>query len=88
MVFFGFGAIFFRAPTYVIALLAVTFAWTVEFSQLHQAPWLDAIRATVAGKLVLGNAFHWVDLAAYLMGIALGVLAERVLDSRSKAANE
>jgi hypothetical protein len=48
----------------------------VEFSQLHDAPWIDAMRATIPGKLILGNTFHWPDLLAYALGTALGAWAE------------
>ncbi len=76
MVFVGFGFLLPRASTLVVALLALTFAWGVEFSQLYHAPWIDAIRATIPGKLVLGNTFHWPDLPAYAVGITLGAWAE------------
>lgn len=52
------------------------FAWGVEVSQLYHAPWIDAIRAMVPGRLVLGTTFNWPDLPAYSVGIALGSLAE------------
>jgi hypothetical protein len=76
MVFVGFGFLLPRFSTVVVALLALTFSWGVEFSQLYHAPWLDAIRATIPGKLILGNTFNWPDLVAYAIGIALGALAE------------
>lgn len=76
MVFLGFGFLFPRGATWIVALLAMTFSWGVEFSQLYHAPWIDAIRATTPGKLVLGNTFAWPDLVAYTVGIALGTLAE------------
>jgi hypothetical protein len=56
--------------------LALTFAWGVEFSQLYRAPWIDAVRGTIPGRLVLGNTFKWLDLPAYAVGIAFGALAE------------
>lgn len=76
MVFVGFGFLLPRASTFVIGLLALTFAWGVEFSQLYHAPWLDAVRATIPGKLVLGNTFAWPDLVAYAVGVVLGAWAE------------
>jgi hypothetical protein len=36
----------------------------------------EAVRATIPGKLVLGNTFCWPDLLAYAVGIALGALTE------------
>jgi hypothetical protein len=76
-VFLGFGFLLPRVTTLTLALLALTFAWGVEFCQLYHAPWIDAIRATFPGRLVLGTAFNWPDLPAYAVGIALGALAER-----------
>jgi len=76
MVFIGFGFLLPRASTLAVALLALGVAWSVEFSQLYHAPWIDAVRATIPGKLVLGNTFHWPDLVAYAVGVALGALAE------------
>lgn len=79
MVFVGFGFLLPRKPTGMIALLALTFSWGVEFSQLYRAPWIDSIRATLPGKLVLGNTFAWPDLVAYALGIGLGAVIERRL---------
>ena len=76
MVFLGIGFLLPKSSTAKIALLALAFAWSVEFSQLYRAPWIDAIRATIPGKLVLGNTFHWIDLIAYALGIGLGAWVE------------
>ncbi len=79
MVFVGFGFLLPRASTGMIALLALAFSWGIEFSQLYHAPWIDAIRATLPGRLVLGNTFNWADLVAYALGIAVGAVVERRL---------
>jgi hypothetical protein len=76
MVFVCFGFLLPRASTWVVALPALAFSWGVEFSQLYHAPWIDAVRATLPGRLVLGNTFNWPDLPAYAVGIALGAWAE------------
>ncbi len=76
MVFMGFGFLFPRASTLNVALLALTFALGVEFSQLYHAPWIDAVRATLPGKLVLGSSFNWSDLPSYALGVALGAWTE------------
>ncbi len=76
MVFVGFGFLLPRASTFRLALLALTFSWGVEFSQLYHAPWLEAVRATIPGRLVLGTTFNWPDLPAYAVGIAFGAWAE------------
>lgn len=78
MVFVGMGFLFPRTSTLVLALMALSFAWAVEFSQLYHAPWIEAVRATLPGRLVLGATFNWPDLVAYLIGIALGAVGEHL----------
>jgi hypothetical protein len=78
VVFLCFGIAFHRSSTVRIALVAVCFAWSVEFLQLYHAPWIDGIRSTRLGRLVLGTMFNSPDLLAYVIGIALGALAEYV----------
>jgi hypothetical protein len=79
MVFLGFGFLMPRKTTGMIALLALTFSWGVEFSQLYHAPWIDTVRATLPGRLIFGNTFNWPDLVAYALGIGLGAVVERRL---------
>lgn len=76
MVFTGCGFLFPRASTIALGLLALSFAWMVEFSQIYHAPWIDALRATLPGRLILGSTFNWPDLPAYMLGVALGVWVE------------
>jgi Protein of unknown function (DUF2809) len=47
---------------------------TIEFLQLYQPPWLQAIRATLPGRLVLGTTFSWLDFPPYFIGSSLGLL--------------
>ena len=79
MVFLGFGFWFRRAPTMVVALAAFAFSIAIEVSQLYHAPWIDSVRATLPGHLILGSGFAWGDIAAYAVGILIGVLVERVV---------
>jgi len=83
MVFVGFGFLLPRASTLSLALLALVFSWGVEFSQLYKAPWIDAIRSTLPGRLVLGNTFNWPDLPAYVLGVGLGAIMEWRLRKRT-----
>jgi hypothetical protein len=64
MVFLGWSFCMPRAPTARIAVLAFATACLVEFSQFYQAPWINAIRGTRLGHLVLGSTFTWADIAA------------------------
>lgn len=76
MVFLGFAWLLPRAATLKLATLALSFSYLVEFLQLYQPPWLDAVRSTTPGHLVLGSAFSWLDLIAYAIGVSLGALAD------------
>ena len=74
MVFVGLGLLFPRARTRTLAIAALAFAVADEISQLYHAPWIDAIRGTRLGALVLGYGFLWSDLACYTVGV-LGAAA-------------
>ncbi len=79
VVFVGFGFLLRWQSTLLVTVSAVGFACSVEFSQLYHPLWLDAIRATRFGGLVLGtpsSTFAWGDIAAYLVGIACGIIVE------------
>ena len=54
----------------------MSFSVLVEVSQLFHAPWIDSIRRTTLGGLVLGFDFVWSDLACYAVGVGLGLLIE------------
>jgi len=65
-----------RAPVARAATGAAALAAAVELSQLYHAPWIDTVRQTAPGHLVLGQGFVWSDLACYAAGVALGACAE------------
>lgn len=57
--------------------LTLGICWCVELSQLYQAPWIVAWRATRVGHLVLGSDFDPRDLVAYAGGALCGLFLER-----------
>jgi len=73
MVLLGVSAIAPRWPLKSRGGIAVAIAFLVEFSQLYHAPWIDSIRHTWLGGLVLGFGFLWTDLVCYTAGIAIGL---------------
>ena len=87
VVFLCFGFVSPRSPTVRIGFIAVCFAWSVEFLQLYHAPWIDGIRSTRLGRVVLGTTFNSPDLIAYVMGIALGAFAECVYLNANRRAD-
>lgn len=44
----------------------------IEFLQLWKPPFLEAARATLVGRLVLGNTFVWSDFISYFFGSFAG----------------
>lgn len=76
MIYFMIKMVFINFTPKKTAILGILFCFTIEFSQLYHSPWIDSIRATAIGGLVLGYGFLWTDLAAYLIGIGVGVLIE------------
>ncbi len=74
--FLGFGLILRRQSTWRVALFAMTFSILIEVSQLYHAPWLESIRHTILGGLILGFDFLWSDLACYAVSVGLGVAIE------------
>jgi hypothetical protein len=86
--FLGIGLILPRASTRRVALLTLAFSGLVEVSQLSKAPWLETIRHTALGGLILGYDFVASDLACYAVGVGLGILIERLVLPHRSASGE
>ena len=54
----------------------------LEFMQLWKPPFLQAIRSTLIGRLLLGTTFVWGDFLYYLIGCVLGWLILRSLKAK------
>jgi hypothetical protein len=79
MIFSCLGTVLSHKSARKLGAYALLISFAVEFSQLCQAPWINAIRGTTAGRLILGSTFSWGDLIAYAVGVALSVGADLVL---------
>ena len=73
------GLILPRATTMKIAGLAFLTSVLDEISQLYHAPWIDSIRSTSIGHLLLGFSFSWMDILAYATGILGGIIIESLV---------
>lgn len=76
MVYLGFGFIFNRNSIRNVFIISIVFSYGIEISQLYQAPWINIIRDTTLGSLILGHGFLYSDLICYTIGILIGVLFE------------
>jgi hypothetical protein len=66
-----------------VAIISLAFCFVIEFSQLYQANWINHIRQTLPGRLILGQGFLWSDLVAYIGGVMIGVLGEKLSNNNS-----
>jgi hypothetical protein len=79
MVFLGFSIITPAHSTSRRAIWALGTSYVVEVSQLYHAAWIDAVRHTTLGGLVLGFGFLWSDLVCYTVGVGAGAAVEFLL---------
>ena len=74
MIYFGCRFLLTKTPKRMTAIIALAFCFVIEISQLYQAPWLNAIRHTTLGGLILGFGFLWSDLVGYCVGVFVAYL--------------
>ena len=79
MVYFIMRLLFINRKIKWAVIASLIFSYSIEFSQLYQAEWINKIRHTVLGGLVLGYSFLWGDMLCYTIGIGIGALTDRVL---------
>ncbi len=84
MVFLGLGIVFRKASSIRLGLGALVFSFAIETLKLYQPPWLENIRQTLPGQLVLGRGFFWQDFVAYTIGVLMGLVAEWLITMISK----
>ncbi|MES2809764.1 MAG: DUF2809 domain-containing protein [Bacteroidota bacterium] len=68
--------LFIKKTLQFAVIVSSIYATLTELSQLYQAPWIDEIRPTFFGRVMLGETFLLSDILCYLVGIGLGILVE------------
>ena len=61
-----------------IAAIVLAGTCVLEFLQLWHPPWLEAIRRTFVGRVLLGTTFSWTDFPPYFVGAFIGWLLVRL----------
>lgn len=79
MVYFGFRFLFLKKSIVMAIFLSCLFSFGIEFSQLYQEDWINQIRGTLLGALVLGKGFLTVDLIRYTTGIIIASSFDTVI---------
>lgn len=82
MVYFGFRFIITHQKLYLAFLLSLLFSLGIEFSQLYQAEWINRIRASLLGGLVLGKGYLSIDLLRYTVGICSAIQLDKWWQSK------
>ncbi|MEN8075826.1 DUF2809 domain-containing protein [Clostridioides difficile] len=81
MMFLIIAFIFKKKSTIFIISWAIILSFGIEISQLYHAPWIDSIRATTLGGLILGFGFLWSDLVCYTVGIVFGAIIDKLINN-------
>lgn len=87
MVYWILALLFRRKEPVWIALATLLFSYSIEVSQLYHAAWIDAIRATRLGGVVLGFGFLWSDMVCYTAGAAFGFVTELLFLKKNSFGN-
>src|SRR4051812_28094345 len=58
-IFFMLGVVFTSATTRRLVIVALAITYTIEFSQLYQANWINQLRSIKLIGLILGFTFLW-----------------------------
>lgn len=77
------GAIVFAdSAPFRIAFVVVVATCVLEFLQLWHPRWLEVLRATWPGRVLLGTTFGWNDFPPYFAGGFAGWLLLRTIGAR------
>ncbi len=79
MMYYAVCVIFIKKNIRIRAVTALLICYIIELSQIYQSEWINTIRQTVLGKLILGSGFLYSDLLAYFIGIAAAAIVDYLL---------
>lgn len=80
MIFLIIAFIFNKKSTIFTISWEIIFSYSIEISQLYHEPWIDAMRNTTLGGLILGFGFLWSDLVCYTIGILIGIVIDIIIN--------
>lgn len=79
MIYFGVRALLVRMSVLQTFLLSLGFCFAIECSQLYQEAWINGIRSTLLGGLILGRGFLYADLVRYSAGTIGAYVLDRLI---------
>ena len=74
MFLFFLRVFFVKIKPWKLALISFGLGVADEVLQLYHAPWIEAIRHTRIGGLMLGFGFLWSDIVCYAVGTLLALI--------------
>jgi len=83
LVYWLFRLLWPNAPLQRALIGALSFSYFIEISQLYQADWINAIRNSTLGALVLGHGFLWSDFVCYTAGIVFGFILDKSMIAKN-----
>lgn len=78
MIYFMLRFFYVQSTIRNIAVVSIIICYAIEFSQLYKAEWINNLRHTFFGRMVLGETFLWGDLVSYTAGVLIGVVIDRL----------
>jgi hypothetical protein len=87
MVYFLFRIVFLEWSIKKVAVAGILLSFIIEVSQLYHDNWIDQLRRTFLGEMILGSQFVWGDLGAYLIGIGIGIVIDYFVESYFERRN-
>ncbi|MFS0556055.1 DUF2809 domain-containing protein [Brevibacillus sp. 179-C9.3 HS] len=84
MIYFGFRSCFAHKKISFSLWCSLAFCFAIEGSQLYQAGWINSLRETTLGALVLGKGFLAADFVRYTAGLAVSSLLDLACSLRSQ----
>lgn len=70
---------FLKLPVLVAALLVLAFSFAIEFLQFSNIVEKLGLENSKIERMVIGTSFSWMDLLAYIVGIAIGTDCRKIL---------
>ena len=77
MLIYCFLKTFWNAPVPTVALSVLVFACMIEALQYFHFVEVLGLEKNTFAKVILGNTFHWLDIAAYAAGILVILIVEK-----------
>lgn len=76
-----------RKPSFAF-VVALSFSFIIEITQLYQADWANEFRRNRIAALIFGSGFLWIDLVRYTAGAMLGLGIDNYLLGNRFTATE